>query len=581
MKTILLFLFGILTTSIFSQESFQVFVDAKQLPEGSYLEVSFILKNADGSDFKLPDFKDFRIISGPARSSSTSYINGVKSSELSFTYLIQPKKSGTLTIESASINVGSKILTTKPVSISVLGRTEKPVEPSEDEQTFILAEINSSKAIIGQQLVISYKLYTRENIDQMNILEEPSFDGFFVQELNRFDGRVIREIYQGKQYYTKILRSIALFPQQVGKFEITPWVLQMGIAEQDSQSPFGGGFFYSGPRKKITRSSNSLNIEVSNLPAELPSDFIGAIGKYDVQTLVSSLSIGPDEMVQFRIIVEGDGDIKRVVEPPVKFPDQFRLFPVKTLEESSFEIDGKISGKKIFEFTLLPKVSGNFPVQLTYSYFDTETKSFKTIGSDPFEIKVTGSNSPNNIAQLESIQKEETTEIGPIKTKPNLKSAQFLSWGSPTFYILGFLPVFLILSSYIFKRKSLEKSNPDSKKKLATAIAKKHLKKAEEYKNSNQTSLFFKEIAQAMGGYINDKLEIPNSALTKEEISARLSQLQIEAHQIERFKEVLVECEKALYSGGDNSAQMEFTFKGAVDILADIEQALHKINGRK
>lgn len=580
MKTILLFLFGILTTSIYSQESFQVFVDAKQLPEGSYLEVSFILKNADGSDFKLPDFKDFRIISGPARSSSTSYINGVKSSELSFTYLIQPKKSGTLTIESASIKVGNKILTTKPVSVSVLGRTEKPVEPSEDEQTFILAEINNSKAIIGQQLVITYKLYTRENIDQINILEEPNFDGFFVQELNRFDGRVIREIYQGKQYYTKILRSIALFPQQVGKFQINPWVLQMGIAEQDSQSPFGGGFFYSGPRKKITRSSNPLNIEVSNLPAEIPSDFIGAIGKYSVQTMVSSLSISADQMVQFRIIVEGDGDIKRVVEPPVKFPDQFRLFPIKTLEESSFEIDGKISGKKIFEFTLLPKVSGNFPIQLTYSYFDTDTKSFKTIGSDPFEIKVTGSTSLSNNVLPESNQIE-TEKIGPIKTKPKLKSAQFLSWGSPSFYILGFLPVLLILSSILFKRKSLAKSKPDSKKKLATIIAKKHLKKAEEYKNGQQTSLFFKEIAQAMSGYINDKLEIPNSALTKEEISARLALLQIEAHQIERFKEVLVECEKALYSGSDNSAQMEFTFKGAVDILADIEQALNKINGRK
>jgi hypothetical protein len=582
MRTIFFWIFWIFSFPILSQESFQVFVDAKQLPEGSYLEVSFILKNADGTNFKLPEFKDFRIISGPSRSSSTSYINGVKSSELSYTYLIQPKKSGVLTIESASINVGNKTLTTKPLSISVLAKSEKPEELTQDEQTFILAEVDQSQAVLGQQIILNYKLYTRENIDQMSILEEPELKGFYVQELNRFDGRVIREIYQGKQYYTKLLRSMALFPQQVGKFEISPLVLQMGITDQDDQSPFGGSFFYSGPRKKITRSTNVVNIQVNNLPEEIPEDFIGAIGKYTVQTMASSLSITTDQMIQFRIIVEGDGDIKRVVEPPISFPSQFQVFPIKVLEESSFEIDGKISGKKIFDFTLLPKVSGTFPIQMTYSYFDTEANSFKTIGSDPFEIQVSqGTQTILTPNRGETDDQSISDEINPLKSNPILKSKSLLSWGSPTFYIVGFMPLFILLGSWIFQLYSHQKYNPESKKKSAISVAKKHLKKAEEFKKANQPSLFFKEIAQGMGGYINDKLEIPNSSLTKEEVSSRLVQLNIDTEKIQRFNEVLVECEKALYSGGDNSSQMEFTYHGAVDILADIEQALEKFNGRK
>jgi hypothetical protein len=579
MRVFFLVVFGLASIYLKAQETFEIFVDAKQLPEGSYLEVSFILKNGEGSDFQLPDLSDFKIVSGPSRSSSTSYINGVKSSELIYTYLLQPKKSGTLSIGSASIKVGNRTLTTKPVTISVLGKNEIPTQPEDAELTFIKAEVNATNAFVGQQVVINYKLYTRENIDHINILEEPDYKGFYVQELNRFDGRVVREIYKGHQYYTKVLRSVAIFPQQAGRFEISPMVLQLAVAERDEQSPFGGGFFYSPPRKKLNRSTNSLVFQINPLPDQMPDDFIGAIGKYDVQTLISGYTITTDEMIQLRIIVEGDGDIKRVIPPALTFSDQFQGYPVKILEESSFELDGKISGKKIFEYTFLPKAIGIYPVQLSYSYFDTETKSYKTILADPFQVVVKNGNLTNDLeGQVEGAIAEKAETIKSIKTAPKLTSNRILAWGDSTFILLGFFPFLILLGSFVFQRYTL---NGNIAAKNSSKIARQRLKVAESYKHSKQPALFYNEITKAMSGYLNDKLGIPNSSLTKEEIALRLEKLDISNAQIDRFKAILVECEKALYSGMDNAAQMDFTYFGAVDILSDIEQALQKINGRK
>ena len=90
---------GLLASSfLLAQEAtFEAYADAKQVVLNSYFEVTFTLKNGDGSNFRAPSFDNFNVLSGPARSVSTTIINGAVSKELSYSYTLLANLQATLT----------------------------------------------------------------------------------------------------------------------------------------------------------------------------------------------------------------------------------------------------------------------------------------------------------------------------------------------------------------------------------------------------------------------------------------------------------------------------------------------------
>ena len=162
--------------------SFEVFVDAKQVVLNGYFDIMFTLKNADGGNFSPPSFKQFQVLSGPNRSSSTTIIQGKVTREVKLSYSLRPRKIGKFTIGSASIKVGGKTLKTKPVSIEVV---KESADQKNDEGTIIVKAIpNTNTARVGQQVLIDYKLYTTIDIDSYNVLEESGYAGFLLKILS-------------------------------------------------------------------------------------------------------------------------------------------------------------------------------------------------------------------------------------------------------------------------------------------------------------------------------------------------------------------------------------------------------------
>ena len=214
-----LFLIPIL---IFGQNnvSFEAFCDAKKVVLGNNFEIDFTLKNANGEHFKAPSFNDFEVLYGPSSNVSTQIINGVVSRQMGYSYTLMPKKVGKFRIGSATIQVNGKLLKTSPLTIDVVkGRKGQVSVQDAGAQVFIQAEPNFTDAKIGQQVLVDYKLYTTVNIDSYSTMEESAYDGFFPQQVKRFNSQVLREVVDGVQYTTKILKRVALFPQQAGILE--------------------------------------------------------------------------------------------------------------------------------------------------------------------------------------------------------------------------------------------------------------------------------------------------------------------------------------------------------------------------
>ena len=259
-----------------AQVSFEASTDAKQVVENGYFQITFTLNNASGADFRSPPFKDFKVLNGPSRSMSTTIINGKASQKLAYSYALQPKSIGKFTIAPATIKVNGKVLKSNAVSVEVIKASAASKSATEADELFVKAEIDTSEIYVGQQLVVDYKLYTTVNIENYDIAYESDYPGFFATDIRRFDSRAIREVVDGVQYTTKILKRIALFPQQTGLLTIDPMTIRLGVVVGQRRP---SSFFFNSQIKPVNVQTNELEINVKPLPDPVPPTFSGAVGQ--------------------------------------------------------------------------------------------------------------------------------------------------------------------------------------------------------------------------------------------------------------------------------------------------------------
>jgi len=99
-------------------EMLEVQVSKDSVYFGNQVKVSFVASNISGN-FIAPDFEGFDIISGPFTSSSYSFINGEESRKTTYVYLLQPSRTGMLTIGKAGFKAKGKEFFTREISIYV------------------------------------------------------------------------------------------------------------------------------------------------------------------------------------------------------------------------------------------------------------------------------------------------------------------------------------------------------------------------------------------------------------------------------------------------------------------------------
>ncbi|MCZ2102127.1 MAG: BatD family protein [Chitinophagales bacterium] len=118
-----------------------------------YLSVEFTLNNLEGN-FITPDFSDWKIISGPNTSSSFTMINGVTSQKKTFSYVLQPKNSGTLYLGSIAVGNESISIASQPIPIVVLHAENKRVQLKVQPKTFTYADDTPTQSSVKSKRVL-------------------------------------------------------------------------------------------------------------------------------------------------------------------------------------------------------------------------------------------------------------------------------------------------------------------------------------------------------------------------------------------------------------------------------------------
>ncbi len=568
----------LLTFSLQAQEvSFEATTDAREVVENNSFSVVFTLRNAEGSGFRPPAFDGFRVLRGPNRSVSTQISNGVVRSEKSYTYTLLARGKGTYTIEPASILVNGKKLTTEPVQVKVVEGKEGVEKDLNQVTVRVIPSVVD--AVVGQQIIIDYKLYTTVNVDSYNVIEESDYQGFFAQDIKRFDSRVIREVEDGVQYVTKVLKRVALFPQQAGALTIEPMLIQIGIVEDDDPAR-RRSMFFNRNIKRTAIETEPLTINVSSLPGDAPATFSGAVGQYQVSSRLNRKMMTTDDVLSVRIAVQGNGDVKRIQPPELNLPEGFDAYDPKVKDESAYEINGEIVGKKEFEYLVLPKKPGTYNIAPAFTFYNPDSAKYVTIEDDVFPLNVRqGSMVATDRPALEE---EEATidDIEFIMLNTALypkQSSPFI--GSLLFWLLSVLPLLLLGGIWVFKRSrdaDLAMDPALKRQKKARKAAEKRLETANQHLKAEKSRAFYDEVSKAMLDYVCDKLQIPRSELTKENLREKLQNLKVEESKIDRFMKIIHNCEIALFAGKDNSEAMNETYENCVDTIASIEAHLSR-----
>ncbi|MEZ4983066.1 MAG: BatD family protein, partial [Saprospiraceae bacterium] len=385
-----LFFFIAISTVGKGQARFEATTDAKEIVAGNFFEVRFTLYDANGSNFSPPDFRPFTVVSGPNRSISTTSINGNVSHETSISYTLLAEKPGRWRVNPASISVKGKLYSTQAITIEVIESGKQKDLGNPGQEIFLVASVSDSVAFVGQQVLLDYTIYTTKNVESYNLLKESVYEGFFVEEIKRFNPRAVREVINGIQYTSKIIKRVALFPQQTGIIEIDPMMVQIGVEIEGSRPR--SSFFFRRDLQYQNLGSNGLKLEVKSLPDGAPESFSGAVGKYEVNTNMGGTDLTTDDAFMLRLIIRGNGDEKRVSPPALQFPENFEAYPPRSVRDNSQETVGEINHVKEIEYLAVAKKPGHYTIQPEFSYFDTDSLKYISLYPQPIHLNISQGN---------------------------------------------------------------------------------------------------------------------------------------------------------------------------------------------
>ncbi len=590
---------------IFGQ-SFTSSADKTTVGENERFHIYFSFEGGgqnDLSDFRPPRFEGVKVLSGPNPSTNMQIINGQVSQSITYSYIVQAEKAGKYTVGSASVKYKNQKFTTRPFKLIILkagtrtqsGQTTGGYSNDEIAQNLFIRAIPDRREVYrGEQVTVTYKLYTRLNIESPQISKMPKYNGFWAEDLEQIKTiNFAVEMYNGQRFRSAVLKKVALFPTQSGELEVTPFELDVPvrIKKRSGRNDFFDDFFsdsFFGRTETIefTAKSNTLKIKAKPLPTTgAPGSFNGVVGQFRFNASINENEVEVNDAVSIKMDITGTGNLKLVNLPELDLPPGFEVYDPKTSENISRK--GKIAGSKRIEYLIVPRIPGRKEINpVEFSYFDPVAKKYVTHRSKPFSINViAGKNavignvsgySKEDVKLLsEDIRFIKTSTEGLVKVE---RSSILPGWFWPAL-LAPFIAFLAVLG--IKKRQDKLSGNVRLQKfKKAEKAARNRLKTANKAAGTGDSGKFFSEIYLSLTGYLEDKLDISKAEFTIDRAAAELADLGVEAGLIEKIRKITEKCEFIRFAPQQGTAEAETEmYKETLDVIVKIENS--NIGGKR
>lgn len=558
----------------------------------------------------LPTLNDFLVV-GRTSSSSTSFniVNTQVSSSqtIQYIYQLQPRQTGKFTIGSAVVTFNGTAYRTAPIAIEVVqasaggsggSRSAAPPPPSRSsaqpynkEDLFLRAIVDKKQVYLGEQITVTFKLFTRMQVANAQYDRQPSFTGFWSEEL--FSAQHLdyqqQEVLDGKRYSTAILKKIALFPTVTGSQTIDPLTLICDVPVASGRNLLDNFFNdpfdpFSARTRQVEIRTAPQTVAVLPLPREgQPAAFGGAVGQFSIKGSIDKSKSEVGQPLTLTVDVSGDGNIKSVQE--LQLPDLaiFKQYASES-KDTITPHDGRIGGRKTFSYVLIPLQPGDQRIDpVTFAFFDPVARTYKTVSTDPIPLSIApGKDGTMTLGVVP--QKLEVTQsrqdIQYIKPETvDLSNQDEPLYRTGWYWLFHLIPVIAVGAALAYRTHSDRLLNDVgyARWRRAYVEAKRELGAAEKALEVADLVQAFAHISNALFRYIGNKYNQPTAGLTTQQLTELLAAQMIDEATIVKIRQCLEACDMARFAPTLlTEASTREVFSVARNAIESIEQHLVK-----
>jgi BatD DUF11 like domain len=604
---------------LIAQPKFSTICSDTRIGKNELLQVQFKLENASNVERILPPvFKNFNVLSGPNQQSGMTSINGKVNQYVAISFTLQPRSTGKFIIEGATAVADGKELKSKPVSIEVTNQSTasgnsnspntfspfggmgfdfpdatprqqfddyilKPGEKAEEKvqkNLFIKLDVNKTSCYVGEPIVASYKLYTRLR-SESTITDAPSFNGFSVSDLMVNNNGDV-EKYNGRQYNVYTLRKVQLYPLQAGEVTLDPLVADNKVTfiKSEYANSQNGDRFYdllenfadaTAPASAVIEEhvqlkSKPVTINVLPLPVQhKPDDFRGSVGVFTMQSSLEKNTISTDDAGNLRVTISGKGNLQLINAPKVIWPEGIDGYDA-TLKDNVDKSSVPMRGSKTFTFPFTVSKAGDYRIDsISFSYFDPQSMSYKTLHTDVLQLHVNKGNGAKKMLAKNAVNNNENSEV--FFTKQRLLFASLLM-----------LLIIFIIAYYVKNKKQKQQNKTEATGQktavvpAAYVIPENPLLPAHEKLVNGDSKEFYHVLDSSLKKYLAFKFKLPVEELSKKRIHEELDKCNVSLGTCLLLNSLTEEIELNLYAPPSDVCHLKAVFEKAAEVVSLLDK---------
>jgi hypothetical protein len=461
---------------------------------------------------------NLEILSGPSQYEDMRWTNGSLSRTLRLAWEVRPLGVGKGRVRDISIRMQDNVVQLQSREIRVrreptqqaskqpyaadeeddpfqqfFGRIPRPWrrEPEQPE-VFLRADVQPQQPVVGQQVLYTLYLYTREDIAALSTSGVPTFRGFWVQDIP-IPQQLPTEMVEidGRRYGRVPLLRKALFPLRPGRFKVEPATVDLTVQRYDRD------FFFGPPiarPESLRLQTQAQSIAVQPLPAA-PPGFAGAVGQLALTAEIQPKQVRLGEAATLTVRLSGTGNLQGIPEPAVKPPQGVTVYPPQ--QEGKESVTGnQVRGSRTWRYVVVPDRAGRYTLETPeITYFDPAARQYRVAASPDLDLAAL----PR--ATVAETQQATTgggsVEPHGIRTVAPSRASGILPGGAMPW--LFALPWGLALVVTLVRRRSLNGDSPVSRPAVSAANGfEEKLRQAEAEERPRQVALRIEEAWRAL-----------------------------------------------------------------------------------
>lgn len=515
-------------------------IESRSLEEGEVVTAQLVCTNTGEPatpQFTVPEGLDLRITNpAPSRSSMTTIVNGRRSDTTTYTFSMRltARKAGTYTLGPVTIAAGGATYESDSVLLTVRKSASADLRDG-DKVVFARVSVQPVSLYVTQSfeatLTFAIRKFEMDGrvVELGNLLQLVDGSG---SDLSVFGTRftpseVTLTDSGGRRHpYVVYRQTREIRAEHVGTMEVGPVFFKVNYPLSLRRS-WLGGFEVAESRREIAR-AEAISVEVNGPPSEgRPTDFTGAIGRYELSTVARPARVEQGQPVTFTIVIKGT-PLEGVAGPDLsRYPDLASRF-----DYARDELTGDIEGEaRVYRRAIFPRQLGEQTIpSITWSYFDPQTERYVSLTTDPIPIAVDPSTThPADRAASDQLTGPSGAAltvlsggISPNYVDPQrvLANQAFSIGPVTTAGVFALPPVLSLIVTLVTRRRSRLRTDPSFARRHAAGRTAR-IRIGETLQDSDPARQM-DGLAGAMTGFLSDHFGLPPGELTPSDIRAVL-----------------------------------------------------------